>query len=261
MDEKTKSRNPWFRFYADDFFAGTADMSQAEVGAYIRLLCHQWNRGSIPVQPDKLQRLAGGIVTNEVMQKFKIVENDCRKNQRMEVERGKQDAFIAKQRGNGVKSGEARRRLVEPRFNSGSTKNEPRFNSGCDLVPTKHEPPITITIGKDICSSAMSDEFDKFWNSYPRRVGKKTAKASWSKLKPEDKADAMGKLPAFLSSEDWTKDGGQFVPHPATWLNGRRWEDEIAPQSPKAQANGKPLTAEQRWGQKMLAQIEAEAAK
>lgn len=30
-------------------------------------------------------------------------------------------------------------------------------------------------------------------------------------------------------SRDWTKEGGQFVPYPATWLNQRRWEDEDEP--------------------------------
>jgi len=28
-------------------------------------------------------------------------------------------------------------------------------------------------------------------------------------------------------TEVWTKEGGKFIPHPATWINGRRWEDEI----------------------------------
>lgn len=28
-------------------------------------------------------------------------------------------------------------------------------------------------------------------------------------------------------SKDWIKDSGQYIPHPATWLNGRRWEDEF----------------------------------
>ncbi|MNH08813.1 hypothetical protein D3C79_682460 [compost metagenome] len=34
-------------------------------------------------------------------------------------------------------------------------------------------------------------------------------------------------LAAWTVSTDWTKDGGQFIPHAATWLNGKRWEDEL----------------------------------
>ena len=28
-------------------------------------------------------------------------------------------------------------------------------------------------------------------------------------------------------SHDWTKDGGQYIPYPAKWLNKRRWEDSM----------------------------------
>ena len=34
---------PAFQFYTDDFLGGVSDMTQAEVGAYILLLCAQWN--------------------------------------------------------------------------------------------------------------------------------------------------------------------------------------------------------------------------
>ena len=36
-------------------------------------------------------------------------------------------------------------------------------------------------------------------------------------------------------SPAWKKDGGQYIPHPATWLNGHRWEDEI----PKSEETGR----------------------
>ncbi len=29
-----------------------------------------------------------------------------------------------------------------------------------------------------------------------------------------------------LRSEQWRKDGGRYIPHPTTWLNQTRWEDE-----------------------------------
>jgi uncharacterized protein YdaU (DUF1376 family) len=52
-------RSPAFQFYADDFIAGTADMSAEEVGAFIRLLCHQWSKGSIPADEERSGRIAG----------------------------------------------------------------------------------------------------------------------------------------------------------------------------------------------------------
>jgi len=39
----------------------------------------------------------------------------------------------------------------------------------------------------------------------------------------------LSALPAFVASDEWVRDGGKFVPHPTSWLRGRRWEDEIEP--------------------------------
>lgn len=64
------SKPPAFQLYADDFIAGTMGMTQAEVGAYIRLLCHQWSKGSIDSDPERLRRMAGGKVSDVVLEKF-----------------------------------------------------------------------------------------------------------------------------------------------------------------------------------------------
>ena len=115
-----KRKAPAFQFYADDFLAGTMEMSQSEVGAYIRLLCHQWNRGSIPVEAEKQQRLAGGSVSVDVLAKFPADESGLLKNRRMEMERQKQTAYREKQREKGLLSAEARKG-VNRSTNRGST--------------------------------------------------------------------------------------------------------------------------------------------
>ncbi len=80
---------PAFQFYADDFSAGTCDLSAADVGAYIRLLCYQWSRGSIPINdPIKLARIAGAEPSVDVLAKF---PNGM--NARLESEREKQAAY------------------------------------------------------------------------------------------------------------------------------------------------------------------------
>jgi uncharacterized protein YdaU (DUF1376 family) len=53
------SKLPWFPFYASDFLTSTGSMSNEEVGAYIKLLCHQWDKGVLPKDPVRLARLAG----------------------------------------------------------------------------------------------------------------------------------------------------------------------------------------------------------
>lgn len=70
--------------------------------------------------------------------------------------------------------------------------------------------------------------FDAFWEQYPRKVGKGDARKSWDKLElTEDLSDRIfHALQKQKTWEQWQRDGGRFIPHPATWLNQQRWEDE-----------------------------------
>lgn len=70
--------------------------------------------------------------------------------------------------------------------------------------------------------------FEAFWKAYPRRVAKPDALKAWNKLQltEEQCAALMTALDAAKRSEQWCRDDGKYIPHPATWLNKRRFEDE-----------------------------------
>jgi len=74
-----------------------------------------------------------------------------------------------------------------------------------------------------------ADLFDAFWAEYPRKASKQNAKKAWDKLAVNDTLlkTILDGLKAQSVSRDWTQDRGKFIPYPATWLNGRRWEDEV----------------------------------
>ena len=71
------------------------------------------------------------------------------------------------------------------------------------------------------------DYFADFWKEYPRKVAKADAVKAFAKLKMNDELMEvlMAGLYRATASESWLKDGGKFIPYPASWLNGRRWED------------------------------------
>jgi uncharacterized protein YdaU (DUF1376 family) len=87
---------PAFQFYADDFLAGVADMTQAEVGAYILLLCSQWSRGEIPQDQARCAMIAKGEVSAFVFGKF-----PNGRNARLEKVRREQDEYRNAQSSNG----------------------------------------------------------------------------------------------------------------------------------------------------------------
>jgi hypothetical protein len=67
--------------------------------------------------------------------------------------------------------------------------------------------------------------FAEFWAAYPRKVGKGAAEKLWGRLKP-DLPTVLKAIERARATEQWRKDEGQYIPHPATWLGQRRWEDE-----------------------------------
>ena len=77
------------------------------------------------------------------------------------------------------------------------------------------------------CNHASRDGFEEFWKTYPRKVGKAAAEKAWIKAKGVELATILKAIERARSTEQWQKDGGQFIPYPATWLNEGRWDDEL----------------------------------
>ncbi len=71
-------------------------------------------------------------------------------------------------------------------------------------------------------------QFEEFWAAYPKKVAKSSAKKAFEKVSAplETLLTAIGRQKC---SEQWSKDNGQFIPNPATWLNQERWNDELSP--------------------------------
>ncbi len=91
---------------------------------------------------------------------------------------------------------------------------------------------------------AVQANFERFWQAYPRKVGKDAARRVFTRLAPDnDLTDRMvAAVEQHCTSEQWQKDGGQFIPHPRTWLNHGRWKDEgVALAAPDAPVDLKRL--------------------
>lgn len=84
--------------------------------------------------------------------------------------------------------------------------------------------------------SHLNGAFDAFWSAYPKKSSKLDAVRAWKKVREGDVAAVMVGLLRDKASEQWARG---VIPHPASWLNKRRWEDEVlAPPTKLRQAFG-----------------------
>ncbi|MCL5024829.1 MAG: hypothetical protein M1497_15970 [Nitrospirae bacterium] len=88
----------------------------------------------------------------------------------------------------------------------------------------------------------LREGFSLFYEAYPKKLKKAKAWEAWQKINPENGTFEliMDALKRFKETEEWRKDSGKYVPHPTSWLNQRRWEDEI-PEEPTKQ--GRPIAS------------------
>lgn len=236
-----REKAPAFQFYAKEFMtdANQAGMSLHEAGAYIRLMCIEWNEHGKGIADNavKCARMVGA--TDTQMKKMWPTLRRCfvehrseagmLTHPRLEKEREKQENYRRRQSDKGLAS--AALRLAkqptggQPEGNHGSTavqpNHQPNVNSPIsDLrspisnLPSKRSRTNTVTYG---------DDFLRFWEHYPKRVGKDDAWRAWTRRRPdiETVLHALEAQHAFM-----LRDGGAFIPNPATWLNQGRWQDE-----------------------------------
>jgi hypothetical protein len=88
------------------------------------------------------------------------------------------------------------------------------------------------TINKNVKNEKKKDKyscaFAAFWEAYPKKKAKADAWKAWQQKKGEIPDNIIEVVELNKSSnKDWIKDGGQFIPLPASWIRGARWEDEI----------------------------------
>lgn len=223
---------PSFQFYADDFIGGTCAMTPAEVGAYLRLLCYQWGQGAIPQDdPEKLARIAGCQVSQDVLIKF-----TDGKNEKMERVRAERQAYMEKQAANGRLGG----RPSKPKSNPNETQAYPKPNPTPN--PNETSPvsglrsPSLDSISKAIHldpSSASPMEIgiaEQIYAFYPRKVGKVAAlKAIRAACKAKPPAEIQSAVMAYAAAVAvWPAQDRQFIPHPATWFSRGSYDDDPA---------------------------------
>ena len=97
----------------------------------------------------------------------------------------------------------------------------PTGGNGSDDKPKKTKPKRDDAV--------LDQLFEAFWKEYPRKIAKQKARESFYRINPDQQLTQkmIDAVIAQRQTEQWKKDKGQFVPHPTTWLNQHRWEDQL----------------------------------
>lgn len=99
----------------------------------------------------------------------------------------------------------------------GSRKKEVGSRSNTPLYPPR-----------GAAKREKEQQFEEFWSKYPKKVAQSTAKKAFEKVSAPLET-LLTAIERQKCSEQWSKDNGQFIPNPATWLNQERWNDELSP--------------------------------
>lgn len=118
-----------------------------------------------------------------------------------------------------------------PKKPTGSLENQKVFEKSKKTYDKdKDKDKDNIPSGNNAPHTPQEGRFAEFWAQYPKKVGKGAAEKAFERIKPDKQTfdRMMDAISAQKRSRQWTENNGQYIPNPATWLNQRRWEDELA---------------------------------
>ena len=231
----------FYSFHPGDYTLRTAHLEPLEDLAYRRLLdLYYLNESPLEGSPEELARI---IRMRTSAAEVKAILDEFFSPSEAGWRHGHCDEVIAKYHAKAQQAatnGKAGGRPKKPKDNpaetnpvsaglpeeSGSkTNQEPETNNHNQEDPKPSACASAPAAGK----SDRLEGFAQFWLIYPRKTAKQNAEKAWAKLRPDRslQAQLLVALGKQAKSPDWTKDGGSFIPHAATWLNGKRWEDEL----------------------------------
>jgi uncharacterized protein YdaU (DUF1376 family) len=206
----------YYQHHIGDFIKATARLSDSQTIAYLRLLWMYYDTEKPLILDTELLAFQIGTSiqdTELLLRTFFILTDEGWKQTRCEEEISSYREFLNKKSMAGRASAEQRKNIrstpVQQTLNDSSTDVQ---------LTTNHKPITNINI--------YNDQFEMFWKSYPKKTAKESAKKAWIKIKPND--ELIAKIAKAVKDQKLSDREQQFIPHAATWLNNKRWEDEIA---------------------------------
>ena len=223
---RDKTGHFYYSWYPTIYQADTQHLSLAEDGAYRRLIDHYMlTRSKLLNDDNALARIVGitieewKIMKNNITSYFKnsenphgyLIHNLCEENLLKDASRITKCRTVGKLGGRPPKNGN-KKEITRTVISSKPITEQNRTEQ------SKIEAKASISLGG----------FEEFWKTYPRKDGKESALKAYKRAIKEgtDHGSITGGASAFRKLIEGEATEKRFIPYAATWLNGRRWEDE-----------------------------------
>ena len=210
--KKEKMEAIWL--WKDKWLTGTRDLTPAQKGHYIDMICHSDGKG-LPEDARDIYQLVLPFTDNpeEIEQYKKDVHVVISKKYEFDEEKGRYfQEFQETEHSKGVDL------KVKRRNARLGTNNKKNILSEQEGVQKDHKLDIDIDIDLD-------NIFNNIWNQLSNKRGsKQSANASWVKHAQDQKPEFLIEKYNALCSQT---DDPQFIPHFSTWINQERWDEEL----------------------------------
>jgi uncharacterized protein YdaU (DUF1376 family) len=208
-------------------------------GVYREMLTQAWRRGArLPNDPASIKR-AIGATDAEWAEAWPAVSRYWRVDDTNHLVNDTQLSVYAESKESADNTHERAMKGAQARWKQSPSNAQASAQAKPEECPPSPSPSPslisdsgTVSDSKKIKTVALrapdQSLFEHFWLAYPKKVGKGAALKAWVKLKPsQTMLDSMiAAVRQQIEWPQWRKENGQFIPHPATWLNQGRWQDE-----------------------------------
>jgi uncharacterized protein YdaU (DUF1376 family) len=205
----------YYQFNIGDYVSHTRHLTLGEDAVYRRLLDAYYLgerplNGSIASVARQINARDYETEVQQILEEFFQLTDDGWINSRADKE-------IEKYHAKSKQASKAGKASAEARSNKLSTDVEQALNENVtDEQPNNKQ---------ETRNNKHIKDFDIFWSAYPRKTAKGNAENSWKKIKPDEQL--LEEILAAVAKQKSTWTDPKFIPHPATWLNGKRWLDGV----------------------------------
>ena len=219
--------NSWYKHSPSDWLAGRISRKSFEVqGAFIHICQLYWVKHGQFTAHQAILEIGKDLLDKLVEAEIIKTEGDEIRIDFLDLQMEDLNRLIERRREAGRKGGEvkgqasAKQTEASAKQNQASAKQMEADKIRLDKI--REEEITRKEERKNICVA-----FDQFWAIYPRKTGKQSALKAFTRLSNIDQQEAMNNI-----SRLYAQTPVQFVPHAATYINGKRWEDQAIQRTP-----------------------------